>query len=99
MKRLLILSTLLAATSLLAACNQSTPRVSAPPAPRGSSAGCPGGLSGAECDAYKQGIATGMADKAGGQNDNFRRHAGEFDSRFEASYRAGYATGWYNNGK
>jgi len=101
MKRLYLC---LALVSLLGACNQAatpplaTP-VSTPRSAGGGSAGCPGGLSGAECDAYKDGIKAGVADRVAGQSDSFRRHESEFDPRFQASYRAGYATGWYNNGK
>lgn len=88
----------------LAACNQaSTPPIAAPVATQrqgmAGDAGCPGGLKGGECDAYKDGVKAGIADRAAHQGDSFRRHEGEFDPRFEASYRAGYATGWYNNGK
>jgi hypothetical protein len=88
----------------LAACNQaSAPSIATPiAAPRQGSAGdagCPGGLKGGECDAYREGVKAGIADRAARQSESFRRHEGEFDPRFEASYRAGYATGWYNNGK
>jgi hypothetical protein len=89
--------------SLLAACNQaSTPPIATPiDASRQSVAetGCPGGLKGDECETYREGIKAGIADRSAHQSESFRRHAGEFDPRFEASYRAGYATGWYNNGK
>jgi hypothetical protein len=89
--------------SLLAACNQaSTPPIATPIAasrPGAAETGCPGGLKGAECDAYRDGIKAGIADRSARQSESFRRHEGEFDPRFEASYRAGYATGWYNNGK
>ena len=86
---------------LSGACNQTTtPTVSAPSPPQvRAGANCPGGLTGLECDAYKQGIHSGLADRAAHQSDSFKRHANDFDPRFEASFRAGYATGWYNNGK
>lgn len=99
MKRLFLC---LALGSLLGACNQAaSPPLATPVASSRSSggAGCPGGLSRAECDAYKDGIKAGVSDRAAGQSDSFRRHESEFDPRFQASYRAGYATGWYNNGK
>jgi len=101
MKRICLSFALL---SLLTACNQaSAPPISTSVAtsrPVGAGeASCPGGLKGAECDAYRDGIKAGIADRTARQTDSFRRHEGEFDPRFEASYRAGYATGWYNNGK
>ena len=87
---------------LLAACNQPTsPSVSTPNPPPQAKGGtkCPGGLTDLECDAYQNGIQAGLADRSNHQNDSFRRHANEFDPQHEASFRAGYATGWYNNGK
>ena len=98
MKRLTTTVTLLL---LLGACNQSNNlTVSTPsPAQAKGSANCPGGLTGLECDTYKQGIQAGLADRAAHQSDSFKRHANDFDPRYEASFRAGYATGWYNNGK
>lgn len=87
--------------SLLGACNQATsPNVSTPSPPQvKGSANCPGGLAGSECDAYKEGIQAGLAGRAAHQSDFFKRHANDFDPHYEASFRAGYATGWYNNGK
>ena len=49
---------------LSGACNQTTtPTVSAPSPPQvRAGANCPGGLIGLECEAYKQGIQSGLAD-------------------------------------
>lgn len=51
------------------------------------------------CDYYKDGIKAGKSDRAAHLSDAYQRHQDNFDSRFEAPFRAGYATGWYNDGK
>jgi hypothetical protein len=87
----------------LAACNQSSaPPMATPAAPAAAPAnvaGCPGGMDPPACDSYRKGISAGKADKAARLNAEYKRHEGEFDSRFEAPFRQGYATGWFNDGR
>ena len=100
MKRLSICLTL---TLIMCGCNAQTTQPLSTQVntltDRSKASGCPGGLAGAECETYKQGIEAGVSDHAAHKSDSFRRHEGGFEPRFEASFRAGYATGWYNNGK
>jgi hypothetical protein len=84
----------------LSACNQATSaQISAPIDSTINLAGCPGGMDAMACDYYKDGIKAGRSDRAAHLSDSYQRHQEKFDSRFEAPFRAGYATGWYNDGK
>jgi hypothetical protein len=85
---------------ILSACNQGTqPQIATPVSSASNVAGCPGGMDPMACDYYKDGIKAGKGDKAAHLSDAYQRHQGKYDSRFEAPFRAGYATGWYNDGK
>lgn len=91
---------IIASAIMLSACNTSTqPQVAASSRSTSAPTGCPASMDAMACDYYKDGIKAGKTDKAAHMSDAYQRHQDQYDSRFEAPFRAGYATGWYNDGK
>lgn len=90
----------LASAIMLSGCNSNNqPQVAAPSRSTAAAPGCPASMEAIACDYYKDGIKAGKTDKAAHMSDAYQRHQDQYDSRFEPAFRAGYASGWYKDGR